>query len=223
MIILNCLNFFLVSILLSSCGYYQSDKTKLEFTGIKQQDISALSFQTIKSTILSPRCISCHQQYNNYESVIVELKSIESSIENNRMPKNSSALSTGQKTLLTEWILIGAPENPGDVTKIPLPKKIEANWNSINQNIFIPKCLVCHNPNGQANFLNLTSRQEFFKKRNELFGNDKFIDFDQPGNSYLIKITQDNEEPMPPTWSNIESLNTEEVNIILKWISLGLP
>ena len=70
----------------------------------------------------------------------------------------------------------------------------------------------------KQNFLDLSTRQNFFDQRHNLLNN-----FEDVENSYLIEIITDPEEPMPPTWSNIERLNEEEVKTLIEWIKKGLP
>lgn len=223
---MNVIRFFYIilsSILLSSCGNYVDSKFSEETIKTEQLEVLSSSFDSIKTSILSSRCISCHQQYNNYDNVIQELTSIQAAIDSNRMPKTGGPLSDSQKAVFAAWVNKGAPEKNGDVIKLPAPNKLEANWKSINQNIITPKCLVCHNPQGQAKFLDLSNRQSIYDKRNKLYGGIKLINFDNPEESYLVQILNDEEEPMPPVWSNINRLTDEQVKIIKEWITLGLP
>jgi hypothetical protein len=49
---------------------------------------------------------------------------------------------------------------------MPLP--IEENqllptWESLSKNIFIPKCVVCHNPSGQAPWIDVSNREGMAK------------------------------------------------------------
>ena len=83
-------------------------------------------------------------------------------------------------------------------------------------NVFVPKCQVCHNENGQASFLDLSSREVFL-------ANDFLFDTENPGGSYLVEVIEDPEEPMPPTWSNIPVLTDEEKQKVREWIGAGLP
>jgi hypothetical protein len=120
----------------------------------------------------------------------------------------------------------GAPEfsgaNSGQKPEEPLG--LEPNWKSISELIVFPKCLVCHNPNGEAKFLDLSTRQSFFEKRDELFGEgQKFLDFLDPANSYVIGVITDEFEPMPPEYSGLPRLNEDEVRTLMEWIGLGLP
>lgn len=84
--------------------------------------------------------------------------------------------------------------------------------------MIIPKCIQCHNPDGIAGFLDLSSRQKFFEQRHELLNN-----FEDVESNHLVKAITGPEASMPPTWSGIEQLNEEEVKTLIEWIKKGLP
>lgn len=210
-------------LLLASCG--NSSKNPFLVRDIELSEVE-LDFATVKIAILTPHCIACHSQYNSYNGTKREISRMVSVVTNNRMPKNGPALSSNLKTLLQTWAERGAPEFAGQDPVEPPPVVLTPDWNSIAENILVPKCVVCHNPQGQAKFLNLSSRQVIFEARNEIFGdNQKLIDLDSPENSYLISVITDEFEPMPPPppVSNFGRLSAEEVSVLTKWIELGLP
>lgn len=208
---------------LSSCGDYLKQKNSEIGDGLSTKRGLISDFAVIKISILSQRCISCHAQYNTYGGVIREVAAIRSAVAINRMPKNGGPLTDRQKVELFDWIDRGAPEFVGDSPKPPLPISIEPNWKSISENVLFPKCLVCHNPGGQAKFLDLSSRQTIFDSRNRIFvDGSKLFDIDFPENSYFLKILYD-EEPMPPVWSNIPKISHEEFIALKAWILMGLP
>ncbi len=184
----------------------------------------AIGFSEVGALIFSPRCVSCHQPYNSYLGVRRELDSIATSVAANRMPKVGGILPDGLKLLLRNWIANGAPEFANQMGTEPEPAILEPNWNSISEEILQSRCLVCHNPNGQAKFLDLSTRQSIFAARNRMYGGAKrLIDFDSPTKSYLLEIVQDPIEPMPPIRSNIRRLNSNEIRVVTEWISFGLP
>jgi uncharacterized membrane protein len=214
----------MIMLSLASCGNYSED-APFTVRDIQLSEVN-LDFATIKNEILTPHCISCHSQYNSYNGVRREISKIAATVSSNRMPKNAPALPSGLKSLLNAWIDAGAPQFPGQGPVGPEPVKLTADWKSISENIIAPKCMVCHNPQGQAKFLDLTTRQGIFDSRNRTFADDqKLIDFETPENSYLVAVLQDEFEPMPPPppFSNFGKLNAEEIAIITKWIQLGLP
>ncbi|MEQ1664002.1 MAG: hypothetical protein ABL927_01345 [Bdellovibrionales bacterium] len=211
-------------ILLSACGNYIEQTDSQSQISKEAQQKLASNFVSVKQFVFSARCTSCHQQYNNYRGVIRELSAIRSAVVSNRMPKTGGPLSDEQRNVLLTWIDGGAPEHIGGPNMPNEPVQLAPNWSSLSENVFVPKCLVCHNPQGQAKFLDLSSRQIIFDNRNRIFANGKkLIDIDVPDKSYLLEIVNDNEEPMPPIESNITRLTEVEISTINDWIGLGLP
>ena len=222
--------FLMTGLILSSCNnIFNQSETPLALplkNPLQQDTLSAttLDFESVKKSVFAARCTSCHQQYNNYQGVLRELPAIEAAVNSNRMPKSSGPLTDSQRSLLSKWIASGAPENEGVSNNPALPINLEPTWKSISENVIIPKCLVCHNPQGQAKFLDLSSRQKIYENRNRVFaGGAKLIDLESPEKSYLVGILLDEDEPMPPVWSNIPPLSIDEIEIIKQWLGLGLP
>lgn len=207
--------------ILTSCGNYTETKGVLEDTFSRNLD-APIDFKTINEAIIQPHCITCHQQYATYEGVKNEANNILNAVNSNRMPKNAAPLSSAKKQLLAMWVAAGAPQG-GENPTPPPNDKLEATWVSLSAKVFFPKCLVCHNPQGQAKFLDLSSRQAFFEQRNRDFGGETLLDFDHPSESYLLTVITDPDEPMPPVWSNLELLKPQEIEVIIEWIKKGLP
>ncbi len=202
--------------LISSCGssVELKENPTSKFGGVFT--LEELSFKNISDEILKPSCIQCHAGYSDYEAVLNEKDKILTAVLQDRMPKNASALDDYKKSLLKTWVDSGAPLGTG---VDPRPStKLEPTWNSLSKKVFFPKCVQCHNPNGQASFLDLSTRQKFFEQRDYLLNN-----FEDVENSYLMEVLTDPTEPMPPVWSNIERLNEEEIKTVLEWIEKGLP
>lgn len=221
---LKLLNLFLATVFLSSCGNYVNKKTNEPPLNLTVNVNSLLDFNTVQKAVFATQCISCHQQYNNYQGVIREITAIQSAVASNRMPKTGGPLSESQKTILAAWIEQGTPEQIGIPMEPSLPEVLAPTWKSLSENVIFPKCLACHNSNGQAKFLILSNRQSIFNNRNKTYGGgSKFIDFEFPEKSYLLEVLKDEEEPMPPAESNIPRLTKDELIILQQWISLGLP
>jgi uncharacterized membrane protein len=223
-VILSRLVIFILGMFFFSCkNYYVEKKSDDDFN----QSLSAnseISFEIVKSVVFLQKCTVCHQQYNSYQSVKRELVAIQDAIAQNRMPKSGSLLTDRQKDFLTKWASQGAPEFAGQTPQPEVPVITEANWKSISQNIIFPKCIVCHNPNGQAKFLDLSTRESILLANNERkLKGENLLDFDKPAESDLIKLVEDPLEPMPPIKSNISRLTNEEVNVLKAWIGLKLP
>jgi len=179
--------------------------------------LTDIDFDLIKKEILEPSCLKCHGDYSSYDVVFAARNKILDSVEGNRMPKNSAPLNNELKNLLKTWIDNGAPLGNQNNSNEP-SKELVATWESVSTKVIFPKCVQCHNPEGQASFLDLSTRQKFFEQRHELLNN-----FEDVKNSYLIQVINDPDEPMPPVWSDIERLNETEVKILIEWIQKGLP
>ncbi len=85
--------------------------------------------------------------------------------------------------------------------------------------VFEPKCFVCHNPRGEAPWVDFTNRSTMFKTLL------KHFDFADPKNSLLVKRLKDPEEPMPPLppFSYLPQLTPYEISKVVEWIENGLP
>lgn len=210
----------LVALLLTACDYSNS-KALSEVPFQKDLGEASITFKIVSERVLDPNCVTCHSNYSNYESVKRELSSIQTAIDLDRMPKRGPPLSQTEKQLLSHWISLGAPFD----SKLPPPAQLplQPDWASISVNLIFPKCLVCHNPQGQAKFVDLSSRQAFFNSRDRLFGGVKLLDFEKPAESYIVSIVQDPVEPMPPPIARIPKVTEKEIAVLTKWIELGLP
>lgn len=210
-------------ILLSSCGNYIDQKNPSRQSPSANQEKQTLDFATVKKLVFEARCVSCHAQYENYSGVVRELTAIQNSVAAGRMPKAGGPLTEAQRSTLDAWISQGAQEKNGETSQPPKVTPLEPRWESIAANIIFPKCLVCHNPQGQAKFLDLSDRQTIFAQRNYDSGGGKLLDMDNVEDSYLLSVIQDEAEPMPPKQSNIPLLTPEELRALTDWIRLGLP
>lgn len=199
---------------LSSCGYYFEKIGRDEDLAL-QRSGAAGGFAEIKAAIFEPYCVRCHGQYVNYENVSGELAMILATVNSDRMPKSGGPLPPLLKEQLRRWIAAGAPPEPGAAA--PEPIALSPDYRSLAIHIFSPRCVVCHNPEGQGKFLDLSQRSSIFNERARLFN------FDDPAQSYLLTVIQDEAEPMPPPSSNLRRLNEQEIETLTEWIRLGLP
>lgn len=174
--------------------------------------VRKLEFATIKTEILNKSCLSCHGGYADYNNFFKDKEDALAAIASARMPLGGPALDTDLVNLLQDWIDAGAPEFESDVSN---PQILEPTWASIKENIIAPKCLQCH---GSGTFLPLATRQDFFDRRKDLLD-----DFKDVEDSKLIRRLQSNSNPMPPSWSGLDKLTTEEINIVIQWVEKGLP
>lgn len=186
------------------------------------QTAGSIDFALVRERIFEPRCLSCHVQYGTYQGVRAEMEVIAKAVDSNRMPKGTP-LQQPLKDLLRDWIQDGAPEKIGQAPA-PLPTELEPTWASLSARVLHPRCTLCHNPNGQARFLDLSTRQAVFEARDRVFADGaKLVNFSDPAGSYLIQVVLDEAEPMPPAWSNLPRLSSVEVSVLEEWIGRGLP
>lgn len=208
-----------ILLILSGCNSIE-DKT-----GGASPDVQAagtLDFALMSERLFGPRCLSCHVQYATYTGVRAELEAIAKAVESNRMPKGAP-LPGPLKALLRDWIQNGAPEKIG-APPPTAPAELEPTWASVSSQLVHPRCTVCHSPNGQARFLDLSTRQAWFQARDRVFADGtKLLDSENPAASYLVRVVRDETEPMPPVWSNLERLQDAQILVLEEWIRLGLP
>lgn len=171
---------------------------------------SDMNFSSLRDEVLEPKCIGCHSNYKAYAIVSSIAEKILDSVEAGRMPKNSSPLSKAEIDFIRDWISAGKPK--GATNNVPA-----SETEKIYATILGPKCVQCHNPNGEAKFLDLSNRQVIWDRRSEI------LNFEAPEKSYLIEVITDPEEPMPPSYSKLERLTEEEVARITDWIRKGMP
>ncbi len=219
----NIRNAFLYSsfFFLSSCGYLSNTDGGVVLDSFKSKGQGKVSFESVRTNIFVPHCVSCHSQYSTYSGIKRDISLIEDAVFQNRMPKSAPPLSNELKEILVKWIALGSPNSNDNEDDI---EKLEPKWSSLSKNLFVPRCVICHSPNGQAKFLDLSTKESVYGMRDQIFGSGrKFINSEVPSESYLIEIVTDDVEPMPPTWSKIPRLTDDEVSKLLKWIELELP
>jgi len=216
--------FIILIFILSSCGDYVEFKEELFVPTQGTLPAKKVTFSEVSDKIFKTSCTQCHPGYSDYNSVFPDANKILDAVLTGRMPKNAPALNQDSKELLNSWVRDGAPLSQEQRTRTKPPGQSEPNdelvatWSSISKKLIFPKCVSCHNPSGQASFLDLSTRQSFFNEREYLLNN-----LSDANNSYLVEILRDTEEPMPPVWSGIERLSEKEIQVIIEWIDKGLP
>jgi mono/diheme cytochrome c family protein len=214
-------SFLIFSLLFTGCGNYTRLKTQESLNQTTGK--ATIAFAEVQEKIFSPYCVSCHSNYRDFRAIKQNLSLILSSIEQNRMPKNANPLAQNLKDLLRAWIAEGAQEvlieNEDDPQDSTDDTSLIATWDSLNLKVFGPKCLICHNPIGQAPWIDFSNRTTMAKTLL------KHINFKAPEESNLIIRLQDPEEPMPPLppQSNIPQLTKSEIQTVIDWIHAGLP
>ena len=178
--------------------------------------VTDLTFENIKTDILAPHCIQCHPAYSDYDVIFKDKDKVLNAVLTETMPKNMPAVSTELKVMLDLWVKNGAPY--GERERENENVGLKPTWNSLSKNIFFTKCTQCHNPLGEASYIDLSSRKSIFEQRNYLLNN-----FENIEESILIDVISDINEPMPPLYSGLSRLTPEEISVVKEWIKLGLP
>ncbi len=196
------------------------------------------SFADIKELVLKPNnCFKCHSHFEDYETAIKNLSSMASTIQSDRMPYPTAKggtvepLSKEQKLMWSTWINQGAPKFVGKA-ELVATQPTEPNWFSIRNDIFGPKCILCHNSFGKRgpnDLSNYESLMLWYQKSPKLF------DIEDPENSHFIGAIlgrfDDDEfffDSMPfnsglDDVGPIAPVSEDELSVIKEWISLGLP
>lgn len=133
--------------LLSACGYKNTQLDLNDNSSNKILDSSVLDYQTIRTQVFQNYCFECHSQeggnegdanFETYANTFPNIATIKTKVENGSMPKRRPPLPIKIKQILLEWIAFGAPEfasggalnpnpnNPGNPTPVtPNPDPCE--------------------------------------------------------------------------------------------------
>ncbi len=219
-------SFAFLILLFSGCRYSRVVLSNSEDLN-KQMNMSSeeklkLSYNVLNQKVFFPKCVSCHGESGgvNLESYSEILKSLDlvkqSVFFTQSMPKNNF-LTQEEKRLLWNWIDMDAPQQAQDpISEPPWPEPIQANYESINKNIFIPKCNSCHSTGNTGGRILLT-KEDLLNSPMELV---------LPGNpdesGLVIAVERDDKKRMPPEKDGYAGLKDEEKIAIRKWIEAEL-
>lgn len=90
-------------------------------------------------------------------------------VESGRMPKNGQKLNEDLIYALAVWINMGAFEGAlekKDPKEEEIPDIAEVDFEFLKNKIFDPKCNTCHGPDGEAFYVDLTTRDGTLQKVN---------------------------------------------------------
>ncbi len=207
---------------------------------VKPEPFDLIAFSEIKEKVLEPyNCVACHSHYNNYASVRESVGAIASTVANDKMPfprrrfGSVEPVSEEDKDLLLTWINQGAPEFADSSPAALQPANLKPNWISLRNNIFGPKCVLCHNafaPRGGKgkNMGTYEQLEEWVANQPDLFdfteGSEEYGKFvfsmiDSPKNFNFMPIQFSTSEisiVFPP-------VAAEEMEVIKQWVKLKLP
>lgn len=217
--------FVIFFLLFSGCRYSRitipNNLDLNEQMSLPAEEKLKLSFNLLNQAVFIPKCVSCHGtsgglSLESYADIIKNLPDIKSSVFIMQTMPKKDFLSDAEKRLLWNWIEMGAPlqaQKPG--TEPPPPEPIRATYESINKNVFIPKCVTCHSE-GNSAWQVLLSRQELL---------DSPLELVLPGNpdesGLMIAIERTDHKRMPPEKDGYSVLKNEEIEAIRKWITDG--
>ena len=202
-----------------------------------------IGFEQIKKQVLEPNnCISCHAQYNDYASVRKSIGGILALSTSGAMPfpvKKGATTTPVPKEgldLLNKWLDQGTPEFAFAEPQALPDVELEPNWISLRNNVFGPKCILCHNDYGNRggglSFNTYTKLQAAFKKTPALFNTDPEVEEFGDLHTTLIGDPEDPfafPTPMPyntdfdDVQKNVERITPDELKVIEEWIKSDLP
>ncbi len=143
-------------------------------------------------------------------------------------------LSECQKSLVKAWA-DGSPKTVGEIAAcknsgagttpeppiIPI-ELMPLNYETLKTKILLPKCVLCHNPNGEdweAALIPFTSYAELTTGEYARYWNAPAA-----SSKVIEEVTEhDGEVGMPPSDSGVKPLTTQEVDFITRWIDAGKP
>ncbi len=235
--------FFLILVLMNtSCGIYisknQNKAPKLDLNAILSNPNARVNFSQVNTAIFNTSCIQCHNSaqvkggviLETYADVKTNIKEVIADIQSGDMPLNG-ALSLEQLALFNLWIKQGYPEvdtqdapppieEPSpSATPISTPNPeaplLLPTYQSIRDQIFAPKCLLCHGVNGsQHSDFPLESYEQMITKG----------DLIVKGNPSKSTVVQEIEKgSMPTRRSGLPKVTPEELQVIKAWILNGAP
>lgn len=93
------------------CGIHQAKKKS------RHEERQSVTFESVKTDVLGPRCVSCHAQGNNdggvaldsYEVAKKHAEGIHKSVFDDKSMPPGAPLTSEQNTTLKEWLDMGAP------------------------------------------------------------------------------------------------------------------
>ena len=114
-----------VSVILTACNGWGWDVFNYggaATTGDNGNSVNpaAVNYAFVNANIFQPHCVSCHSNaggnpggvnLETYANVVTHLSDIRDQVNTNQMPKGGPPLTDTQKTILNDWISLGAPEN----------------------------------------------------------------------------------------------------------------
>lgn len=181
-----------------------------------------LSYAVAAQAVFNPKCVCCHGSsgcggtpqnpfLETYAEVFANLGSIKHVVfETHTMPKRGN-LDDREMSILWSWIDMGAPEVAAGSQPVPLGPTYE----SLDKNIFQPRCIICHSPGNPGKRI-LLGKDDLLNSPLELI---------LPGNpdesGLVVAVERADEKRMPPAKDGNAPLNDLEKHAIRDWIQNG--
>lgn len=206
----------------------------------KPQGEIQYSFADIRENVLRPnQCLQCHSHFEDYATTKKNIGAIFGFIISNGMPYGPTTNTLGtpvgdtEKKMLMEWMSQGSPEFVGDNSPV-VEEDLQPTWSSLKSKIFGPKCIKCHNSYGRRGPSDMSS-YEALKAWSDSY--EELFQPQDPEASHFIgalrgRTSEETGEffydPMPlnrdgDDVSNIAPLTEDEIEVVKKWIALGIP
>jgi len=215
---------FLFLLVLAACSY--RTEHRLEDLGdifVSQELLTKISYGEVRDVVFKPSCIACHGDSGNvnletFESTRPHLEEIRATSLNSRtMPKAPFAnLNKTQLQYLAAWYQAGTPEFAKDPNPPRPPEVLKPTFASIKANIFVPKCIKCHNPDGNADRVPLETIEDLVKSPLEVV-----IPQNADESGLILVLLEGARGKMPPENSGISPVSASEIEIIKTWINNG--
>ncbi|MFZ3231526.1 MAG: c-type cytochrome domain-containing protein [Pseudobdellovibrio sp.] len=213
----------LFSFFVLGCNYTTYKKTtdfeNLKFT-LQPEEISNLSYITLKNKFFAPRCNSCHGYSGNislesYADILLNINLIKKVVFQDRTMPKQGFLSDEEQSYLWNWIKLGTPEFSANTNQDTKPEAVVATYDSINKFVFSLSCKECHSPSGSGKRV-LLDKESLMNSPLELI---------IPGNAdesgLIIAIERSDDKRMPPAKEGFSILNPEAKTAIRAWIQNG--
>lgn len=206
---------FVASLLIATgCEFYHEK-------GSPQADVAVPTVKTVAyrhvQNIVSTRCVRCHSnEFSSYDSLRTHISDIQKrAIEKRDMPPNSP-LSDAEAQTLNIWIQANMPLNAGEGSQpIPPPAPLEPTFQSIRDNVFTARCIVCHGPGGSHKKINIFDEAL-------LTSSDGWVVPYDPDKSELYQdLIKPAKGRMPPAKNGAAPLSQEQIDTIRTWILNG--
>lgn len=210
---------------MSACNYTKLKEVAPDASAFgnldPQEKATTMNYAYINENILKPKCVSCHGSsggvnLESYDNVLKQQRKIHQSVFVDMTMPKKGALDDEQKRLLWHWLQMGCPKesSSGGGPTNP-PDELEATYDSINKNIFQPKCVSCHQPGEDGQRISL-DKEALLNSPLELIipGNP-----DESG--LVIAVERTDEKRMPLAKEGYGPLSDKEKAAIRKWIEDG--